>query len=288
MPARPDGPTAAWTPGAVARSLGIAPSTLRSWHRRYDLPVTGAGSGPHRRYSGEDVAALSRMRRLVGDGMSVASAARLTFAVPASAWTGAADMVAAALRLDADAIAATLDEGLARDGVATTWDHWCRPALTTLGGPAAAPAGGHVTTCTDVVHLLSGVITTALHRVRPETAGGPVVLLACAPGERHTLPLEVLRAALGERGVPAFVLGTDLPTTALLQALGRTSRPAAALVLWAQWPRRPPDAVVTACASRRITLLTAGPGRDGPAHVTSLADALRALPEVGDQSSRHS
>lgn len=73
---------AVWTPGAAARLLGVPPSTLRSWHRRYPIPVTGGGEGRHRRYSAADIAALARMRQFVADGMSLASAVRAAFLRP--------------------------------------------------------------------------------------------------------------------------------------------------------------------------------------------------------------
>ena len=62
---------------AVARRLGVAPATLRTWDRRYGLGPTLHSAGSHRRYSRSDIARLETMRRLVLDGVPPAEAARL-------------------------------------------------------------------------------------------------------------------------------------------------------------------------------------------------------------------
>jgi hypothetical protein len=88
--------------------------------------------------------------------------------------------------------------------------------------------------CIDAEHLLSWTISSAMHQVTgyDRTPGSRATLLACVTTERHTLPLETLRAALAERGTPAHMLGADTPTKALVTALARV-RPDV-LVVWAQ------------------------------------------------------
>jgi len=66
------------TVAAVARRLGVAPATLRTWDRRYGLGPTLHAAGAHRRYSRADIARLEAMRRLVLDGVPPADAARIT------------------------------------------------------------------------------------------------------------------------------------------------------------------------------------------------------------------
>ena len=60
---------------AVARRLGVAPATLRTWDRRYGLGPSGHAAGAHRRYSGTDLARLIVMRRLTIDGVAPVEAA---------------------------------------------------------------------------------------------------------------------------------------------------------------------------------------------------------------------
>jgi DNA-binding transcriptional MerR regulator/methanogenic corrinoid protein MtbC1 len=65
---------------AVARRLGVAPSTLRTWDRRYDLGPSAHTAGSHRRYSPDDLARLVVMRRLTLEGVPPADAARIALA----------------------------------------------------------------------------------------------------------------------------------------------------------------------------------------------------------------
>lgn len=66
---------------AVARRLGVAPATLRTWDRRYGLGPSAHAAGAHRRYSSDDVARLMVMRRLALEGVAPVDAARAALAV---------------------------------------------------------------------------------------------------------------------------------------------------------------------------------------------------------------
>ncbi|WP_438387068.1 MerR family transcriptional regulator [Actinopolyspora saharensis] len=68
---------------AVARRLGVAPATLRTWDRRYGLGPTEHSSGSHRRYGPEDVARLELMQHALLRGASPAEAARYAHAASA-------------------------------------------------------------------------------------------------------------------------------------------------------------------------------------------------------------
>ncbi|WP_434095684.1 MerR family DNA-binding transcriptional regulator, partial [Streptomyces humidus] len=46
------------TTGALARRLGVAPTTLRSWDRRYGIGPAVRADGRHRRWRPSDVAVL--------------------------------------------------------------------------------------------------------------------------------------------------------------------------------------------------------------------------------------
>ena len=64
------------TVAAVARRLGVAPATLRTWDRRYGLGPSDHTTGRHRRYGADDVARLEHMQRALLRGASPAEAAR--------------------------------------------------------------------------------------------------------------------------------------------------------------------------------------------------------------------
>ena len=63
------------TVAAVARRLGVAPATLRTWDRRYGLGPSEHIEGEHRRYCPGDLAKLTMMRRLIIAGVAPVEAA---------------------------------------------------------------------------------------------------------------------------------------------------------------------------------------------------------------------
>ncbi len=76
--------------GAVARLLGVAAPTLRTWDRRYGLAPSERSNGRHRRYTPVDVARLAHMRQLTLRGVAPAEAAAAALATPADRFAGAA------------------------------------------------------------------------------------------------------------------------------------------------------------------------------------------------------
>ncbi|MEV0489744.1 hypothetical protein AB0I23_06800 [Streptomyces atratus] len=128
----------------------------------------------------------------------------------------------------------------------------------------------------EVQHLLSWYISSAISRTR--AARGPTeaapVLSVCAPGEQHSLPMEALGAALGERGLPEPMFGPALPAEASYEAVRRIGP--SAVVLWAQSRSTADRAVVQRVSGREWglrgaragpALLLAGPGWASCPHV---------------------
>ncbi|MCY0941767.1 MerR family transcriptional regulator [Streptomyces antarcticus] len=248
----PDLPAAALSTGAVARRLGVSPTTLRSWERRYAIGPARREDGRHRRWTAQDIARLELMCRLTAQGVPPAEAARAAQGTAPAApavreEAGRAPggpnslplgevrpecrgLARAAVRLDAPAVEELLDAALAEHGLVTAWEEVIAPTLHAVGRKWASAGERYV----EVEHLLSWYVSSALRRIR--TAPGhphtPPVLLACVPGELHSLPMEALAAALGERGLPVRMFGPALPADALHEAVRRTGP--RAVVLWSQ------------------------------------------------------
>ena len=74
--------TVGFSVGAVARRLGVAPSTLRTWNRRYGIGARELSPGRHRRYTAEDIVRLEHMQKLILRGAAPADAARAAMAAP--------------------------------------------------------------------------------------------------------------------------------------------------------------------------------------------------------------
>ena len=285
------------TVAAVARRLGVAPATLRTWDRRYGLGPSQHSAGSHRRYTAADVARLERMRRFVLSGVPPAEAARaaLTDEGPepdTSARHGGGQVVAipdgtpqarglarAALALDADACRVILAETLDRRGVVWTWDHLIAPVLVGVGQRWEQSGRG-----IDVEHMLSEAIQAELSsrvsNVNPRSAAS--VVLASAPGENHVLPLWALAAALSERGVEVRMLGARTPWDALGQAIRRLG-PGGVLV-WSQTAGTgdPADSITLPDVRPEPLLLLGGPGWHPGAlprgeHVDDLSEAVARL-----------
>ncbi len=292
--------------GAVARRLGVAPSTLRTWNRRYGIGAQELSPGRHRRYTAEDITRLEHMQRLILRGASPADAAQVALAstvrpvrVPADilairpgpghgaggqrlavpgASLAARGLARAALAMDDTLMDEIIRAGLAQDGVIGTWQGLLVPVLSGIGARFA-----HTGDCIEAEHLLSSVILAALASLPPAAPGRAdhrAVLLAGAEREQHSLPLYALAAALAERGVSSRMLGPALPYPALVAAVRRTGP--AAVVLWSQVRGTGDPAALPDLRPRRpgARLLLGGPGwppdglPDGSRLVGSLPDAV--------------
>ena len=304
-------PGARLTVAAVARRLGVAPATLRTWDRRYGLGPSEHTAGAHRRYTTADVERLGAMRRLTLEGVPPGEAARVVLARPAGAGDAAdarplpdregrpaggrggpggrvlalpgADAVVrglgrAAMALDAATLREGVREQVDRHGVLHTWDHVLRPLLVAVGSRWAATGEG-----VEVEHLLSECAADVLREVTArsqEPPGRRPVLLACAPDELHSLPLAALAAGLAERGLPSRTLGAALPADARRAAVRRTGP--AVLFLWSQREgTADPDVLDELPVTRPATaLLVGGPGWHGvplPRRAALTRDLAHAL-----------
>jgi DNA-binding transcriptional MerR regulator len=305
------GPEAVLGVAAVARRLGVATGTLRTWDRRYGVGPTHHPAGTRRRYTGQDLARLEVMRRLMLDGVTPAEAARVALAydgdgddplehrpatrrrrpherggggrvVPLRDATPAARGLArAAMSLDGDGCTEMLVAALRRKGVAATWTEMLVPVLAGLGERWRTTGRG-----IEVEHLLSESAEAALRsgsRARPTRPGARPVLLAALEPEDHRLPLVVLSAALGEVGVPVRMLGPRLPVIALADAVARTGP--VGVFLWSSGARGPatlPGPERWSVRPRPAVLL-GGPGWEahrfhpGVTWLADLEDAVRTI-----------
>ena len=244
--------------GMVARRLGVAPSTLRTWNRRYGIGAQALSPGRHRRYTDEDISRLEHMQKLILRGVSPGDAARAALAngstparLPAvedpvtrpgpghgaggqrialpGVSPAARGLARAALALDDHLMSEIIQGALVRVGVVSTWHDLLVPVLTGLGSRVE-----HTGSCIEAEHLLSSVMLGALCGTMPAglRLDHRAVLLACAPGDLHSMPLYALGAALAERGVGGRMFGADLPYASLAAAAQRTGP--AAVFIWSQ------------------------------------------------------
>lgn len=281
---------------AVARRLGVAPATLRTWDRRYGIGPRRHTTGRHRRYAPDDIARLELMQQELLRGATPAEAASYALRarpardgpgavaprVPESPLLRAAGARAAtvlgvsraALAMDGAATQQLLASSIAEFGVLTVWDDVLRPVFAALAVRWAHSGEGveieHlVHECTLAAIVAATPVVTAPRNARP-------VLLCGAPREHHRLALYVLRAALAGGGIGTQMLGAALPADALAAAVRRTAP--AAVVVWAQAPDTA-EAEVFARVPRtrqRVRLFACGPGW----YATGLADRVDRLDDL--------
>ena len=237
------------TVAAVARRLGIAPATLRTWDRRYGLGPAERQVGAHRRYSATDLARLEQVRRLINAGVTIGDAAQLVLAADLNLQVGstvapkqvptqvtanfptdlevnalvpsqtARGLARAADSLDSVACREIINSSLEQRGVVWTWESLIAPLLVDLGERWHATGRG-----VEVEHALTQVIEFCLGTVAGQVST-PInvrpVLLAAAPDELHALTLNALAAALAERQIEVVMLGQRVPSDALFAAVQR-------------------------------------------------------------------
>jgi len=288
--------TAGFTISAVARRLGVAPATLRTWDRRYGVSPSLRTAGAHRRYTNADVALLQRMQALIVSGMPPADAARSAqteAATPAgpSASRDAADLgegltpgapvqavpdphrppasgaseqrglSRAATALDTEAAAKIIRRCVSRYGTAWAWDEVVSPVMRAIGRKyEKESAAGGAAAGIDVEHHLSHVIMRELVRHSEVTSAVNTrpVLLASAPDEQHTLPLYALAGALAERSIATRILGGRTPDAALAAAIRRTGP--LAVFVWAQGVPSSDLAAAVPTMRPPVAVLVGGPG----------------------------
>jgi DNA-binding transcriptional MerR regulator len=233
------------TVAAVARRLGVAPATLRTWDRRYGLGPSDHESGEHRRYCPSDLARLTLMRRLITSGVSPADAAEqaknhtgtISVETIVEEYVVREELVGvlhkAAKALDKKFIEAALRKDLAEFGVEQSWSEVMVPLLFLVGNDWEETGEG-----VEVEHVLTEVLKAILREhvvdIRKPVNAHPV-LLASVGEELHSLALHALAAALAERKIESYFLGSRTPLEALSAMITRSAPPA--VFLWAQLPK---------------------------------------------------
>jgi len=280
------------TVAAVARRIGVAPATLRTWDRRYGLGPSVHEAGEHRRYCPSDLAQLTLMRRLIISGVAPADAA-----LRAKAHSGSVsvenviqdfevreDVVdslhRAAKSLDKNFVETLLRKDISENGVIASWTEVIVPLLFLVGDEWAATGTG-----IEVEHMLSEIIKRLLREGVAEIkdpVNAQPVLLASVGEELHCLALHALAAALAEKGIESFFLGARTPLEAISGMVKRAAPPA--VFLWAQLeqnsdPKFFKDLPVVRPAPR---VIVGGPGwdRQSCADVVVAQDLTHACDEI--------
>lgn len=201
--------------GELAKRAGVSPELLRAWERRYALLSPKRTDGGYRLYDDDDVACIRRMRELIAGGMSAAEAADLAKTgapAPAVAAPIPSELTAAlaqALRSLDEATAHTvIDRLLSTVTIETFLTDAVLPILRDIGERWSAR---HTTVGHE--HFATTVLRGRLLGLARgwDNGPGPLVALACLPGEQHDVGLIAFGIVLSRSGFRVLYLGQDTP-----------------------------------------------------------------------------
>ena len=255
---------------AVARRLGVAPATLRTWARRYGIGPNEHSAGSHRRYCPSDLAKLTVMRRLISAGVAPADAAEQAKAHEGEVVIEELTSLCrecdetidaifnASEALDSLFVETMLRNEISENGIISAWQEVFVPVLIQVGAAWEKSGKG-----IEVEHMLTEILKRVLRESASEIVA-PVntrpVLLASVGEELHSLALHALAAALAERGIETHFLGARTPVEAISSMVSRFAPPA--VFLWAQLPVNGDPKFVTGIPAVRPAprVIIGGPG----------------------------
>src|SRR3954451_12481045 len=249
--------------GELSRRVGLSVDRLRAWERRYGLLRPQRTAGGFRLYSTADEQRVRAMQRQLAAGLAPAQAAAavLTAEPPTVDRPSRPEQLRDALvSFDAVQAHAILDGLFADAGADETMRAVIFPLLRELGErwARAEITVGHE-------HFASRLLEArllALLRSRSQPTG-PLALLACAPGELHTLGLIGFGVALHNRGWRVIYLGADTPIDDVRSAAAELS-PAVAVLSAVMAARFADIEAELRELARQLPLALAGAGA-GPA-----------------------
>lgn len=210
--------------GELSRRVGVSPELLRAWELRYGLLQPSRSPGGFRLYSSADEERIKRMRAFQTQGLSAAEAARLALESTAAAETPAGGgevaldrtpLAHALERFDEPAAQEAFDRALSAVSIESLLRDLVIPYLHDLGERWEAG-----TTSVAQEHFASNFLRGRLLSLARGwgQGGGPLAILACAPGELHDLPLIAFGLALRAHGWRIAFLGPDTPLGTLADA----------------------------------------------------------------------
>jgi methanogenic corrinoid protein MtbC1 len=183
------------------------------------------------------------------------------------------------MSLDTGEVSRLVREAIREHGVVRAWESMAMPVLHAIGERWRVTGDG-----VDVEHAFSEAVLAELLTVssalrRPRNSRP--VLLSCAEGDYHTLPLHVLAAALAEEEIGCRMLGVGMPPEALVAAVRRSGP--SVVFLYARMPVVDTDVLDLLPRQRPAPrVLVGGSGWDGDELPPSVR-RVGSLPDAVDE-----
>ncbi len=289
------GPSERWRIGVLAGRVGISETLLRAWELRYGLLNPTRTTSGYRLYGPEDERRIRAMVAARERGVPAARAAAEVLSAERTGEHGRAhdetdgttdrsrrahdaqvareELVAAMVGYDVTAMHETIDRVLRTVSVEAAIRDVLLPFMFEVGR-------GWVEGDYDIAdeHFATEIVRSRLAALTvggaPRT--GPLVMLACPPGEAHDLALKAFEVVLQRSGWRTRYLGSHTPTRALLSAAEAIEPDLVVLAATRRAAFQLEDDALTALRTR-WPLAVAGAGADA-----ELAAAWGATHLVGD------
>lgn len=270
-------PTEGLRIGEFARRVGVNAPVLRAWERRYGLLQPVRSPGGFRLYTEQDAERVASMRQGIDQGLSAAEAARAALTAQRRSEGllehATTRLLEAIRRYDEAAVHAVLDESFEAFALETVLRELILPTLAQVG-----LEWERGTLEVGQEHFASNLIRGRLLSIARlwGRGSGPLVLLACVPGERHDISLLAFGLVLRSHGWRILFLGADTPIATLSRA-AEEARPKLTVLASFDPALLEVQSSAVRRLARRFPLALSGPGA-----TTKLCGRLRVQRLNGD------
>lgn len=205
----------------VASLTGVNPVTLRAWERRYNLVKPHRTPKGHRLYTREHVALIKQILDLLDQGLSISQVKPLLDQMPGDvtvapvagqgdAWRGYQQTMLGAIEsFDEAALDSVYTDALSLYPVDTVSQRLVTPILRILGEQWQDSESGIAQEHFFSVYLRNK-LGARIHHMN-QRSNGPLLLLACLPGEQHETGLLFFALACMDLGYRVLLLGANTP-----------------------------------------------------------------------------
>ena len=223
----------------VSTLTGVNAITLRAWERRYGLVNPRRTPKGHRLYTQQDVLRVNQIVRLLNQGVSVGQVKPLLeqelgdiIASPASdegdAWKKPRERMLSAIEsFDERELDNTYNDALSLYPLDIVNQRLTTPLMRLLGERWKKRETGIAEEHFFSLYLRNK-LGARIHHMN-QRANGPLLLLACLPGDMHETGLLFFALAAADAGYRALILGANTPLHQVLAVLDRKT--CAAVVL---------------------------------------------------------
>jgi DNA-binding transcriptional MerR regulator/methylmalonyl-CoA mutase cobalamin-binding subunit len=215
----------------VSLLTGVNPVTLRAWERRYRLITPQRTPKGHRLYTQQDVERINRIVEFLNQGISVSHVKPLLNGAPGDTVTPSATgngnlwknyqdrMLGAIERFDEPALDNIYNDALSLYPVDVVNQRLTTPLLCLLGERWEKRETGVAEEHFFSVYLRNK-LGTRIHHMN-QRSSGPMLLLACLPGELHEIGLLFFALAAVNAGYRVLILGANTPLQQIPAVLAR-------------------------------------------------------------------